>query len=100
MVMTKGGASMPSGNAPSAGGADIEPQGAEYDVPNAGGFVVPDGDGDGDGYGAPTPHAAAVAQDTYTAPSTDGSVSGGVSHAGWNAMENGLGTPTKTSSKK
>lgn len=102
MVMTKGSPSMGEGNTPSAGGADIESQAAEYDVPSAGGPVVPDGDGDDDGYGAPTPHAAVVAQDTYAAPSGDGSVqaSGGVSHAGWNAMENGLGVPTKTPSKK
>lgn len=96
MVMTKGSPSKGEGDTPSAGGADIEPQEGVYDVPSAGGDVVPGG------YDAPTPHAAAVAQDPYTAPSGDGSVpaSGGVSHAGFNAMENGLGAPTKTPSKK
>jgi hypothetical protein len=102
MVMTKGGASMPDGNTPNAGGADMEPQAAMYDVPNAGGSVVPDGDGDADGYGAPTPHAAVAAEEPYMAPAGDGSMqpTGGVSHAGWNAMENGLGMPTKTPNKK
>lgn len=96
MVMTKGSPSMGEGNTPNAGGADIEPQEAAYDVPAAGGDVVPGG------YGAPTPHAAAVSQDPYTAPAGDGSVhdTGGVQHSGFNAMENGLGAPTKTPSKK
>lgn len=52
-------------NTPSAGGADIEPQEAMYDVPSAGGDVVPGG------YGAPTPHAAAVSEDPYVAPEGD-----------------------------
>lgn len=57
--------SMGDGNNPNYGSADIEPQEASYDVPSAGGSVVPGG------YGAPTPHAAAVSEDPYMAPQAD-----------------------------
>lgn len=90
MVMTKGSPDMGGCNTPSAGGADIEPQEAAYDVPSAGGDAVPGG------YPAPTPHAAAVAQDPFMAPVSDGVSTGGVSHAGFDAMEHGLGMPTST----
>lgn len=58
MVMTKGGASMPSGNVPNADNGD-DSVCAPYDVPLPG--VYP----------APTPHAAAVGQEPFVAPEGD-----------------------------
>jgi hypothetical protein len=55
-----------------------------YNVPSAGGD-----------YGAPTPHAAKVAQQIYEAPTGDMTPSGGPAHAGFDAMENGLGAPRR-----
>jgi hypothetical protein len=59
-----------------------------YNIPSAGGDAVPGG------YGAPTPRAAKAAQQPYTAPEGDMTLSGGPAHAGFDAMENGCGAPT------
>ena len=55
-----------------------------YNVPNAG------------DYNAPTPHAAQVAQEPFTAPAGNTSPAGGPAHSGFDAMNQGhawTGTP-------
>lgn len=58
-------------------------------------YSAPSAGSDGN-YGAPTPHAAAVAQEPYTAPSSDMPPSGGTSGgAGLDAMDSAPGwSPT------
>lgn len=67
-----------------------------YPAPDSGNESVPSAGNSQPPYGAPTPHAAAVAHEPYTAP-TGGAGLAGVgelgagpsSHGGYDAMENG-----------